>query len=328
MSLPNSKELGGYMEIDLYLLDQFPYKNAATFNSARSALYEYAKYLNIKVIWMPKFICDTVLLALECLDITIKYYDLDETFFPCLTSMLEDNEYLYYVNYFGICTGNLYKLKEKYPSSRLIFDHAQAFFVPPVGDVTTIYSPRKFLPVADGGILVTKVSVTSCTKKPSDSFLIDQYKYLFTRYLSSAKLGYEGFQLNEQYFNENIPKAISPLTELIFKNLDYKKMRDRRIENFMYLHSKLGKLNKLTINLESIESPLTYPFLFDKQFTLELIDNNIYSPTYWKDCLKRIDNNSFEYSLVNKVTHLICDHRYNIEDMKIQLEVINSIVSF
>lgn len=327
MSLHRHKEIGGYMEFDLNLLDQFPYKKSAKFNSARSALYEYVKVSNIKTIWMPKFICDTVLLPLEYLGINIKYYDLDQTLLPCLTGELENGEYLYYVNYFGICTENLYKLKDRYPFGRLIFDHAQAFFVPPIEGVTTIYSPRKFLPVADGGILVTKVTVTSCAEQYSDSFLIDQYKHLFTRYLSGAKLGYEQFQLNEKYFNENIPKAISPLTELIFKNLDYKKMRDQRIENFRYLHSKLGKLNKLIINLESVESPLTYPFLFDKQFTFDLIDNNVYSPTYWKDCLKRIDKNSFEYRLVNNMTHFICDHRYNIEDMDMQLELVKELFS-
>lgn len=322
MSLPLNKEIGGYMGLDLNLLDQFPYKDAATFNSARSALFVYAQYANINTIWMPKFICDTVLAPLEYLGINIKYYDLDINFFPCLDGKIGENDYLYYVNYFGICTKNLYKLIDIHPNDKLIFDHAQAFYVAPIANVTTIYSPRKFLPVADSGVLVTSLPIKSCTNQQVDDYLINQYKYLCSRYLSGAKAAYGLYQFNEQHFNDCIPYAISPLTELIFKNLDYIKLHTKRIENFKYLHSKLGKFNKLNISIDDIESPLTYPFLFDKQYTSQLIENNVYSPVYWKDCLKRIDENSFEYILVNNMTHFVCDHRYNIDDMNKQLEII------
>lgn len=322
MLLCNNKEIGGYFGIDFKSSNQFPYPNANKYNSARSALFELVKHLNIKKIWVPKFICDTVIYPLNILNIDIKFYNIDENFFPILTEDLKNNEYLYYVNYFGICTNNEYRLAEIYPKSQLIFDHAQAFYVSPVEQVTTLYSPRKFLPVADGGLLVTKLNIQNQNQNQNQntSYLIDQYRHLFLRHLIGAESGYSQFRLNEIGFNDKLSKNISPITELILNSLDYKEMQKKRLLNFQYLHSILGKYNR--INILNVESPLTYPFLYDQKFSSNLIEKKVYSPTYWNDCIKRVDENSFEYSLVNNVTHLICDHRYNIEEMNFQLEIL------
>ena len=324
--LPIHKEIGGYMGFDLNNLNQFPYPNSRKYSSARSAFLDLLRNLEIESIWMPKFICDTMLKPLEILKINIKFYDLDINFYPDIPFELEKNDYLLYVNYFGICTKNQEKLVSLYPRDKIIFDHSQAFFVEPFWGTHTIYSPRKFFAIADGGLLVTENDVRAVDTLHHEDELIEQYKHLFIRSISCAQQGYMQFQKAEAILNDCIPKKISPITELILKNINYSNFKERRLNNFEYLHSKLGKFNQLNICLEKLESPLTYPFLSNKKYSEYLIKHKIFIPTYWNDCLARISNNSVEYQFVNGITHLVCDHRYGIDDMQFQIDIIEKVM--
>ena len=326
MSSQNHREIGGYMGFDLNNLNQFPYHNSRKYNSARSAFLDLLQNLKVESIWVPKFICDTMLKPLEILKINIKFYDLDINFYPQIPSELEKNDYLLYVNYFGICTQNQEKLVSLYPCDKIIFDHSQAFFVEPFEGAHTIYSPRKFFAVADGGLLVTEKNIKPVDASNQEDELIEQYKHLFIRSISCAQQGYMQFQKAEAILNDCIPKKISPITELILKNINYSNFKERRLNNFEYLHSKLGKFNQLNICLEKLESPLTYPFLSNKKYSEYLIKHKIFIPTYWNDCLARISNNSVEYQFVNGITHLVCDHRYGIDDMQFQIDIIEKVM--
>ena len=73
MSSQNHREIGGYMGFDLNNLNQFPYHNARKYNSARSAFLDLLQNLKVESIWVPKFICDTMLKPLEILKINIKF---------------------------------------------------------------------------------------------------------------------------------------------------------------------------------------------------------------------------------------------------------------
>lgn len=321
--LPSShKEIGGYFGFDLNDTNQFPYPLAKKYCSARAAFYDLVRNLGIQAIWMPKFICDTMLKPLELLNISIKFYDINEDFFPLFPPLLEKNEYFLYVNYFGLCFENQKKLMELYPLDRLIFDHSQAFFIEPFQGVNTLYSPRKFLPVADGGLLASALNMPEVAQINDSADLIQQYQHVFTRLIDSAQSGYAYFLDAESKLNDCIPKKISPISELILNSLDYQKLKQERLRNFEYLHSKLGRFNQININLDAIESPLTYPFLWREKLSNSLISKKIFTPTYWNDCLARVNESSFEYLLVHKVTHLVCDHRYNMQDMQYQIDQI------
>jgi hypothetical protein len=322
VSSQNHREIGGYMGFDLNNLNQFPYHNSRKYNSARSAFLDLLQNLKVESIWVPKFICDTMLKPLEILKINIKFYDLDINFYPQIPSELEKNDYLLYVNYFGICTQNQEKLVSLYPCDKIIFDHSQAFFVEPFEGAHTIYSPRKFFAVADGGLLVTEKDIKPVDASNQEDELIEQYKHLFIRSISCAQQGYMQFQKAEAMLNGCIPKKISPITELILNNIDYLHVKARRLNNFKYLHSKLGKFNQLNICLENLESPLTYPFLSSRKYSEYLIKHKIFIPTYWNDCLTRVSSNSTEYQFVNGITHFVCDQRYSFQDMQHQIEKI------
>ena len=315
-------EIGGFFEFGLSRLNQFPYPIAMQYNSARSAFYDLLKNTFIEKLWIPRFICDSMIEPLNLLGVEICFYDLNSDFSPILPEVLMPNEYLLYVNYFGLCFENQKKLMELYPLDRLIFDHSQAFFIEPFQGINTLYSPRKFLPVADGGLLASALNMPEVAQINDSADLIQQYQHVFMRLIDSAQSGYAYFLDAESKLNDCIPKKISPISELILNNLNYQKLKQERLRNFEYLHSKLGRFNQININLDAIESPLTYPFLWREKLSNSLISKKIFTPTYWNDCLARVNESSFEYLLVHKVTHLVCDHRYNMQDMQYQIDQI------
>lgn len=249
MLLPSNmqKEIGGYFGFEFSQTDNFIYKNKNPyfFNSARSAFFVLLKSLGIKKILMPKFICDSMITPLKMLGIKIIYYDLDNNLYPNIHRY--DDEYLLYVNYFGVCTKNQFKLLSEYPQNRLIFDHSQALFAPPFSNVHTLYSLRKFLPVADGGVLLSsiKISDNRIAELQNCRLAENQYQYLFKRLLYGANVGYADFQKSEQYFENEIPSHISPMTQQILKVLDYQSVQKQRLDNFKILHLLLGEYNAL-----------------------------------------------------------------------------------
>ena len=96
-------EIGGYFEFSLSNSAQFPYPKAFKYHSARSAFYDLIRKSKIKKIWMPRFICDSMLEPLKLLNVEVLFYNLQNNFFPILPEKLNSDEYLFYVNYFGIC---------------------------------------------------------------------------------------------------------------------------------------------------------------------------------------------------------------------------------
>lgn len=315
-------EIGGYFEFSLSNSAQFPYPNAFKYHSARSAFYDLIKKSKIKKIWIPRFICDSMLEPLKLLNVEVLFYNLQANFFPVLPEKLNKDEYLFYVNYFGICGAIQKELLNLYPSQQVIFDHAQAFFVQPLNCFATLYSPRKFLPVAEGGLLITEQNFEPTYYSRNIDEMVQHYQHLLIRRLTNANLAYEKFKKSENAFNDCLPKRLSGITEEILNSLNYVSFKEKRLENFKFLHDKLGRFNQLQINLDQLESPLTYPFLLNDEISDCLISAKVYTPTYWADSLARVGVNSFEHKLVSSVSHLICDQRYSIEEMQHQVDII------
>lgn len=319
-------EIGGYFEFSLSSSNQFPYPNAIKYHSGRSAFYDLIRKSKIKKIWMPRFICDSMLEPLKLLNVKILFYNLQANFFPILPEKLNKDEYLLYVNYFGICDSIQKELLNLYPSKQVIFDHAQAFFVQPLNCFATLYSPRKFLPVAEGGMLITNQNFEPSYYSRNTDEIVQHYQHGLIRRLTNANLAYEKFKKSEDAFNDCLPKQISGITEEILNSLNYVNLKQKRLENFKFLHDKLGRFNQLKINLDQLESPLTYPFLSNKKYSEYLIKHKVFIPTYWNDCLVRVSNNSPEYLFINQITHLVCDHRYSINDMQFQIDIIEKVM--
>lgn len=318
------KEIGGYFELELPEPDLSNVPSGRFVNSGRHALEYIIRSARdeIKRIWLPYYTCDVVLEPFIRCGVDIKYYHINNSLEIAEDISLNDGEYIIVNNYFGIKDEYMSTVSAKY-GDRLIIDNAQAFYCQPIPNSYTIYSPRKFFGLPDGGIAsgVTGFNEDLCA---GNSY--DRCSHLLKRIDTGASSGYLDFKSNSRQLKEEPLTAMSNLTRRMLGSIDFDRVRTKRLCNFEVLHSTLAISNKLTLpDTDSFACPMVYPFLTDDtDLRQKLIDNNVFIATYWPNVLCQCNYDSLEYHLARNLLPLPIDQRYGEEDMEM---IISQIIS-
>ncbi|RXN92587.1 hypothetical protein C7R54_02185 [Achromobacter aloeverae] len=275
---------------------------------------------------MPFYICDAMLAPIRALGIEIAFYTLDEQLAVSKEVTPRATDCLLYVNYFGICGQQTTQLLRRIAPEQVILDHSQAFFCEPKECLATIYSPRKFFGIPDGGLLVSSAIAEDVVLPEDDS--MPRTAHLLKRLAYDAERGYADFQASEATLADTRPRAMSTLTQRLLSAVDTSGARARRNENFRILHDHLGHLNLLNVQLPTIDGPLCYPFVTsDVGLREALMQDRIYAATYWPEVLTRCPPGTIESRLVRNCLPLPCDQRYDRNDMERIVAIILSAVS-
>jgi len=315
------RPIGGYFELELPDKQQLPYPVAARFQSARAAFLALVRVGKPKRVWLPKYICNAMLSSLEKAETECMWYDVNDRLEVDTNTKIGIDDWLIYVNYFGICDNKITELLKRFSPDQVVLDYSQSFFSSPVNEaLATIYSPRKFFGVPDGGLLVSRLSVSLPVMQDTDSF--GRMSHLMRRLGDSPEAGYAEYQHSEASLAECDPKRMSKLTERILASIDFNHAYKKRRENFLFLHEKLGGGNQLSMDIASITAPLCYPFLtHDANLRRQLIDNRIFVATYWADAIDRLSDESAE-KMVRNLLPLPIDQRYERKDMERLVSVV------
>jgi hypothetical protein len=252
------KEIGGYFNLELSDRGGFLHDDGILLNSCRNALEYVLLSINPKRIWLSKYTCDSVFQPVHHLNIDYKFYSIDNEL-EIVDANLVEGDVLLYTNYFGIKDSYVKLLAEKY-GKQLIIDNAQSFYSDRIPGIATIYSPRKFVGVPDGGIAYVDNPIPVNLKQDKS---YDRCRHLLRRYDESASEGYSDFRVNDEYLDDREILSMSELTKAILRGIDYGEIKEKRIRNFMYLHEKLQISNKLNINIDNILCPMVYPYLIE-----------------------------------------------------------------
>ena len=59
-------------------------------------------------------------------------------------------------------------------------------------------------------------------------------------------------------------ERMSVITERLMALIDYETVKEKRLQNFWYLHKQLGPLNQISIDDNMTDVPFSYPFLPQK----------------------------------------------------------------
>ncbi len=320
--MSSAQTIGGYFELELPRYGSFFHNNAIALNSGRNAFGYILETLEVKRVYLPLYICPVVLQPLRRLKIDYAFYSINENLEPDQCFAIGDDEYLLYVNYFGLKNTAIRQLSEKYTNT--IIDNAQAFFDFPASKTLSFYSPRKFFGVPDGGFAYIDESTMISLRQDKTSF--ERCLHLLKRSDLGPSEGFSDFQSNENEF-ENRPMArMSKLTRKILESIDYAVVRNTRNKNFYELHTALRKTNQLShvINKSTINGPMAYPYLSnDPKIREYLRFNKIFTPTYWPG-LSEISSsvNTFESHLAEHLIPLPVDQRYGLKDMDRIISVI------
>lgn len=305
--------IGGYFELETNNFGSVFHDNAIAVNSGRNALEYVLLVNNYKKIYIPYYTCDVTLQPIKKLNIDFEFYFLDNFFLP-KTETIEDNEVLLYVNYYGIMQHNVSFLKNKY--SNIIIDNAQAFYAKPFDNISTIYSPRKFFGLPDGGFVYTSKELGVSLEIDKS---IDRISHLISRVEDGAEAGYKLYLQNDVKLNDLPLRKMSKITSKLLKNIDFEYVRKKRNKNFYFLHKVLKNRNELSPVIEraKIDGPLIYPFLRigNENLRNQLIVKKIFIAKYWPNVIDWIKlESSFEKHLYYNLIPLPIDQRYNTDN--------------
>lgn len=246
---------------------------------------------------MPAYVCDSILSSLEFSAKECVFYHLQDGFQIGPEVTLEESDLLLFVDYFGVCAEAVARVLERFPWDRVVVDCSQAFYQRAQPCLATLYSPRKFFGVPDGGLLVTAHNMRPPALRDDSSNT--RMHHLVTRLSGSAAEGYASFKDAEASLVDPAPRCISILSERILQSIDYEDVQSRRSDNFRFLHDQLGSENQLALD-GPCNAPLCYPFLprvnIDKRRLAEL---GIFVPTYWPEVADRPNLSQFERRLLH-----------------------------
>lgn len=318
------KSIGGYFEIELRECDLSSVPPGKLVNSGRHALEYIIRALKNKVnrIWLPYYTCDVVLEPIRRYDIIPQFYHIDKSLEIADNIELRENDYLIVNNYFGIKDKYIHKMASIY-GNKLIVDNAQAFYCFPILETNSIYSPRKFFGLPDGGIVS---SMANLDDELSEGCSFDKCSHLLKRVDLGAESGYNDFKSNSRQLKDESLTSMSNLTKRLLGSIDFEWVKNKRRSNFEILHSAFASSNIMTIpEIDSFACPMVYPFQTNEATVLRqrLIRNKIFVATYWPNVFNWCDKSSIEYSLAQNILPLPIDQRYGEDDMKQIIQIIN-----
>ena len=298
------REIGGYIELDTFTGPML-HGDGIKLNCGRNALAYLIEAKRIDKLWMPKFMCDSCDKVLSDRGVVVEYYSIGLDFKPIVP---EWDGWLYVVNYYG-------QLSNEYLASlgdRVIVDNAQAYFQDPVPGMDTLYTCRKFFGVADGAVLYTDKTIE--VEQQDESFR--RMNFLLGRYERTASEFYPEYAANNDFFENEPIKRMSKLTENLLHGIDYEFVRQRRTENFTFLHDRLGKINKLALTVPN--GAFMYPLYLENGAIIRkaLQKEKIYIPTLWPSVFDICAETELEYDMAKNILPLPVDQRYWTEEME------------
>lgn len=312
------REIGGYIELDTYSQPML-HDGAIALNCGRNALAYLIEAKNIKKIYIPRFLCDSVRNVCKKKGVVVEYYSVGVDLLPSNLPG-EIDGWLYLVNYYGqLQNGTIKEFAEKYKD--IIVDNVQAYFQMPVEGVATIYTCRKFFGVADGAFLYTDTILKE--NLPQDESY-NRMGFLLGRFERGASEFYQEYVKNNDLFDDESIKMMSKLTYNLLHAIDYEKVKKQRTDNFAVLHNAFKNINKLTLDIP--EGAFMYPLYVENgaEVRKRLHQLKIYIPTLWADTFDVCDKDDVECRMAQNILPLPCDQRYNREDMEYVIDQIKS----
>ena len=326
------------------------FANTVYVNSGRSALKILLdqNYEGPKNVVIPVFICDTCIEPFVKRNYNIEYYAINKDLSVNRESLKRaidgfDHNCIVYIHaYFGFDTldgikDDLCTLRNE-PGITLVNDFTQSWLCK--NQIQADYyvcSLRKWLQTPDGGILASDKDLTidsnallEYNKEQTEEYVnasLLKNRYLEDNASIEKKQFYSLFKKSVNHIEEPEVRKISPVSKMIYDNVDYEKVIQRRWRNARFLCENINnkKIEKVFENVPQGCAPFYYPVYLNgnrDDFQKYLIRHNIYCPIHW-DVPVYVKDNSQANDIYTKEISLVCDQRYDADDMERLANVVN-----
>lgn len=318
-------EIGSFIELQLPKgLEYYNQtEDIARLNTGRSAIWHAFRVSGAKSIWIPYYQCDSVREILLNQGAEVKYYHTDHNWNP-IDLCASDDEAVLFVNYYGIMSRK--RMKELASMSKHpIIDNCQGFFCSPIENALNIYSCRKFVGVPDGSYVIGKDAGRFVDEYPQ-CYSSDTAAFLLTRieYGCEGK-GYEARSINEHRIDTEECMKMSKLTHAILDGTDYELIKQKRRDNFAYMHSLLKSINKINPMLyyDDKTIPMVYPLVVeDDDLIQRLFRAKHFQGHWWSYICDEQPEYSFEHWISRYVIPVTIDQRYGKDELDYLANVI------
>lgn len=282
---------------------------------------------NINNIWIPKYICPSVVKQLNSTKMQVNYYHISSNFQiedRAINSVLASkSSAILIVNYFGLL--DLQSIINSFNENGIIviLDKVQGYFTKDINGVTYWFdSLRKFFPVPEGAHLFRENTEIIPKYKPS---YYSQYKLtgaiIKNLILKDPKLD-DSFYLKLFNIGETILDeaddiySTTNLFSYIYNSINLQDVVDKRNENYHLVYNILKEhgYEPLIPEKKGKIAPLLVPILAKNREEIRenLQRENIFLPVHWAN----INSEGFENILSKYELGLIIDQRYFPEDIE------------
>lgn len=346
-------EIGSIFELDLveelnkpinnkglfYSYQHYP--NNKYFNTGRSAikyLFRYViKFQENEEVLLPAYLCTTISDALEDIGVKYRFYNVSDNLeidvVDLSNKITNSTKVVFYIAYFGFPQSKEVVNRLKELSSQGIYiveDLTQSLFSDTreigIGDFI-IGSIRKWLPIPDGAILLSKQEIpeyeieSGCNDFSMNYLIAQIMKHEYHKkgevtskmHIEHLKVAIENLKLDKGI------RDISSISYKLLKKINLEELNQRKI-NYEYLLEKLLGVKEIKFLYKEIQGvvPLGCPIVAeDKQKLLKyLVEHKVYCPVHWP--LNEYLYNTYPHlkSLYNSIITMPCDQRYSIEHME------------
>lgn len=288
---------------------------------------------------LPSYCCDSMIEPFRQASIDVSFYPVTyDNSIKIDLKIPSDVDCILWCNYFGFRT-EIPDLQDFIDRGGIVIeDITHSYFSNRQYNKQSHYlvaSLRKWEPVFCGGYVESKKGelVNKPVKIPSADFLEkkDMAMRLKSDYLAGASRIEKNtflslFKESNEWLAENYSGlTIDVYSEEYLNHIDIAQHREQRLKNAKVLYEGLAYNSdvKFLFPLDRIDCPLFVPVIIKdgKRDTIrkKMIEQDIYCPVHWPHPKACCESNLYDLEL-----SIVCDHRYNEEDMQRIVEVLNN----
>ena len=182
--------------------------------------------------------------------------------------------------------------------------------------------------VPDGAYVVGKDAhkfveeYPQCYSSDTATFLLKRIEY------GCEGKSYKARSLNEHRLNTENCMRMSKLTHTLMDAEDYSYNRQKRKENFTYVHQQLGGINQInpTRYMDEETVPMVYPLVVEDDGLIQkLFAAKHFQGHWWSYICEEQPKDSFEHWMSRYVIPITIDQRYGKKEMDYLVNVIKEL---
>jgi dTDP-4-amino-4,6-dideoxygalactose transaminase len=306
--------------------------------NGQSALQILVHGLDARRVWIPSYTCEAVVSAVQVPGVDVRFYEIDQRL-RCSTDWLDAvrrRDMVVFIDYFGYPADPGLMRVARVNGAWIVRDAAQALLTPNDSGIAhfTIYSPRKYLGVPDGGILAIHeretFEVPPLQPPPDDWWALAlsarTQRSRFDR-TGEPRGWFELYQRAERTSPVG-PFRMSDLTrDLLMHHIDEAGVKARRILNYSALAERLSRWAVMPELPEDVV-PLGFPIRLECRDAVRqhLFAHEIFPQIHWAVPQPLPPGFEDSRTLATQILTLPCDQRYGPDDMAYMAALVEEVI--